>query len=102
MARKKYDPYAEFKSMSKEDQKANILSIAERCIDGAPVSLARKIEIFLDATVEPKQRRTKEGKMAFAKCYDIAWQEGRMVSEADIERMLAERFDGAPGWETYE
>lgn len=99
MARKrkpKYDPYAEFKSMSKEDQKKQILSIAERCIDGAPVSLARRIEIYFDAPAEPKQRRTKEGKMAFAK----AWDAGD-ASEENINRILAERFDGAPGWETY-
>lgn len=101
MARKRTDPYAEFKSMSKDEQKEQILSIAERCIDGAPVSLARRIEIyFTEETTYPK-RRTKEGKMAFAKAYDIAQQEGRTVSESDVERMLAERFDGAPGWETY-
>lgn len=97
MARKKYDPYETFRTLSKEEQKEQILSLAERCIDGAPVALARKIEIFLDATPEPKMRRTKEGKMAFAK----AWDAGD-ASEENINRILAERFDGAPGWETYD
>lgn len=45
--RKQYDPLAEFRKLSKADQSIHILEVAERCIDAAPVSLARKIEIFL-------------------------------------------------------
>lgn len=45
------------------------------------------------------KRRTKEGKMAFAKVWDETVGTGRKVSEEAINRMLEERFDGAPGWE---
>lgn len=36
-----------FVNMTRVEQREHILSVAERCIDGAPVSLARKIEIYL-------------------------------------------------------
>lgn len=48
MARKGYDPYAEFKTYSKDEQKEHILAVADKCIDGAPVFLARWIEIYLE------------------------------------------------------
>lgn len=38
-----------FRQMSTNDQRQNILDVAERCIDAAPVSLARKIEIYLES-----------------------------------------------------
>jgi hypothetical protein len=36
----------DFAKLTKDEQRAQILSIAERCIDGAPVGLARRIEIY--------------------------------------------------------
>jgi hypothetical protein len=50
MGRKGSDRYAEFRAMTKFDQLQNILDVASFCIDGAPVSLARKIEIYFDVT----------------------------------------------------
>lgn len=38
-----------FRQMSTNDQRQNILDVAKWCIDGAPVSLARKIEIYLES-----------------------------------------------------
>lgn len=56
-----------------------------------------QVESVSLAPVEEKQiRRTKAGKMAFAK----AWDSGD-ASEENINRILAERFDGAPGWEEF-
>ena len=40
--------YDWFRELSREDQRKNILAVADLCIDGAPVSLARKIEIYLE------------------------------------------------------
>lgn len=51
--RKRLTGYEAFATMSREGQRANILSVAERCIDGAPVSLARKIEIYLAGETGP-------------------------------------------------
>lgn len=48
--RKQCDPFERFRAMTEEEQIENILDIAAFCIDGAPVSLARKIEIYLGAT----------------------------------------------------
>lgn len=45
--RKRQTFYEYFADMSREDQRTEILSVAAMCIDGAPVSLARKIEIYL-------------------------------------------------------
>ena len=56
----KYDPLAEFRAMTKDEQRENILNTAAMCIDGAPKSLARKIEIYFDETEEDRrQRRNK-------------------------------------------
>lgn len=49
--RKSKDPnaqaYADFAKKSKSEQREILLSIAERCVDGAPVGLARRLEIYL-------------------------------------------------------
>lgn len=47
MAKKKTDPYAEFRAMPRHEQRLNMLHVTDLCWDGAPVSLARKIEIYL-------------------------------------------------------
>lgn len=48
MRKKKRQTFYEyFAEMSREDQRAEILAVTAMCIDGAPVSLARKIEIYL-------------------------------------------------------
>ena len=44
---KKNDRYAEFRAMSRHEQKSHILFVTELCGDAAPASLARKIEIYL-------------------------------------------------------
>ena len=46
--RKRIDRYAEFRAMTKEQQKESILAVTDKCIDGAPVFLARWIEIYLE------------------------------------------------------
>jgi len=38
----------DFRKLSKDEQREVILSISERCIDGAPVGLARRIEIYFE------------------------------------------------------
>lgn len=40
--------WADFRKLSKDEQREQILSIAERCIDAAPVGLARRIEIYFE------------------------------------------------------
>lgn len=50
MARKPVDRYADFKALSKDEQRESILSVTEKCIDGAPVYLARWMEIYLTDT----------------------------------------------------
>jgi hypothetical protein len=52
--RKGSDPYQYFREMTPEEQLQNMLDVAAFCIDGAPVSLARKIEIYFGVT-EPEQ-----------------------------------------------
>lgn len=37
-----------FRALSREDQRIHLLSVTKLCWDGAPVSLARKIEIYLE------------------------------------------------------
>lgn len=44
-----HDPDEWFRNLSRDEQREHILSVAERCIDGAPASLARKIEVYLNA-----------------------------------------------------
>lgn len=51
--RKRLTGYETFASMSRDGQREHILSVTERCIDGAPVSLARKIEIYLAGETGP-------------------------------------------------
>lgn len=50
MARK--DPnqqvWDDFRKLGKDEQREVIVSIAERCIDAAPVGLARRIEIYFE------------------------------------------------------
>lgn len=68
----------------------------------APVELrALKFLAAEDWNLTPRLRRTHEGKMAFGRAYDQALAEKRLVSEADVDTVLAERFSGAPGWEEY-
>lgn len=55
----KYDAYKYFRELSKEDQRENILASASMSIDGASVSLARKIEIYFDVTPEEQQQRAR-------------------------------------------
>lgn len=58
MGRKKqYDPFAEFRALSKDAQREEILDIASMCIDGASVGLARRIEIYFDVTEEDQKER---------------------------------------------
>lgn len=65
---------------------------------GAPYCMICKHNHYYPCEDDMK-RRTKEGKMAFAKVWDETVGTGRKVSEEAINRMLEERFDGAPGWE---
>lgn len=44
----KYDPFKTFRELSKDEQRENILAACELCIDGAPTTLARKIEIYFN------------------------------------------------------
>lgn len=53
----RYEPFQNFRAMSKEDQRENILDSCSMCIDGASVSLARKIEIYFDVTPEEQKER---------------------------------------------
>jgi hypothetical protein len=55
--RKQYDPYAEFRAKTKDEQRESILDIAAFCIDGATVGLARRIEIYFDVTEEQQEQR---------------------------------------------
>jgi hypothetical protein len=56
----KHDRYAEFRRLTKEEQRDRILSSAALSIDGAQVSLARWIEIYFDATPEEQEARVTE------------------------------------------
>lgn len=53
----KVDHYETFRQMDKGQQREHLLIIASMCIDGAPRSLARKIEIFFEATPEEQRER---------------------------------------------
>jgi hypothetical protein len=55
--RSQYDQFAEFRALSKDEQRGQILDIASMCIDGASVSLARKIEIYFDVTQDEQVQR---------------------------------------------
>lgn len=57
MAKKKRDEYEDFRALDKFGQMEHLLNIASMCIDGAPKSLARKIEIYLDSTPEEQNER---------------------------------------------
>jgi hypothetical protein len=41
-----------FYALSHEEKRDHILSVCENCIDGAPLSLARKIEIYLNEELD--------------------------------------------------
>lgn len=60
-----------------------------------------EVESIEEIPSKPTVRRTKEGKMAFAKAWDKAQSEGRKMTARDVDQMLDERFDGAPGWEEF-
>ncbi len=53
----KHNPYADFRALSKDDQREHILSVSALCLDDAPRSLARKIEIYFDATDDDQANR---------------------------------------------
>lgn len=53
----KNDSLAWFRELSKEDQREHILSVCALCRDGAQVTLARKIEIYLDVSQEDQKAR---------------------------------------------
>lgn len=53
----KTDPYADFRAMTRDEQREHILTVCALCWDGAPKSLARKIEIYLEATPDDQKRR---------------------------------------------
>lgn len=59
--------YPEFQALSKDEQRESILRTAYNCIDGAPVSLARRIEIYFDETEETQRRRNH------CQCGVVAW-----------------------------
>jgi hypothetical protein len=58
--KKQYDPYAEFRAMSKDEQRERILDIASMCIDGATVGLARRIEIYFDVSDDEQKQRHRD------------------------------------------
>lgn len=55
--RKGYDPYADFRKLSKDEQREQILDITAFCIDGASIGLARRIEIYFDVTKDEQVQR---------------------------------------------
>ena len=58
--RKQYDPYKEFRALPKWEQREKILDISSMCIDGAPPSLARRIEIYFDVNEAEQTERATE------------------------------------------
>lgn len=55
--RKRQDPYAWFRDMSKDDQREHLLDVASMCIDAANVPFARKVEIYLGVTDDMQRDR---------------------------------------------
>lgn len=45
------------------------------------------------------KRRSAAGRIAFEKAWDLAVNNKRAVLQSDIDHILQERFNGAPGWE---
>lgn len=45
------------------------------------------------------KNRTAAGRLAFEKAWDEAVKEKRTIRKGDVERILKERFNDAPGWE---
>lgn len=62
------DAYPEFMAKSKDEQRDEILRITAMCRDGAPVSLARKIEIYFGETEESTVERQR------CVCGGLSWQ----------------------------
>lgn len=60
MAKKQHDPYKDFRALSKEEQRESLLDVSSMCIDGAPVSLARRLEIYFDVSPDEQKERRHE------------------------------------------
>jgi hypothetical protein len=58
MARK--NRYEDFRALSKDEQRERILSLTSMCHDGAPLMLARWVEIYFDATEDEQKDRMRE------------------------------------------
>lgn len=48
MSRPEHPAYAWFRALPRAEQVAHLRSVTELCIDAAPTSLARKLEILLE------------------------------------------------------
>lgn len=66
--RNRPDRFAGFSKLSKDQQRDEILRITALCRDGAPVTLARKIEIYLGETEESTLERQR------CDCGGLSWQ----------------------------
>lgn len=62
------DPFFEFRKLTLEQQRDEILRITALCIDGAPVTLARKIEIYMGETEQSTLERQR------CVCGGFSWQ----------------------------